>query len=101
VGAPVFLFPRFPDNTLCDLFLWGYVKDYVYRTSMNDSATFLSRIVEALRSVVERISTRLFAAVGYVRDVIRASRGSHAEVKLKTHTLFQLKRLHTSVLFIM
>ena len=59
------------------------MKDYVYRTSVNDIATFLSRIIEALRSVVERISTRLCAAAGYGRDVIRATRGSHSEVKVK------------------
>ena len=56
------MFPRFPDNTPCDMFLLGYVKDYVYRTSVNDIATFLSRIIEALRSILERISTRLCAA---------------------------------------
>jgi hypothetical protein len=59
------------------------VKDYVYRTSVTDIATCLSRIIEALRSVMERISTRFCAAAGYGRDVIRATRGSHAEVKLK------------------
>ena len=63
------------------------MKDYVYRASVNDIATFLSRITEALRSVLERVSTRLCAA-GYGRDVIRATRDSHAEVKLKAHTFF-------------
>ena len=59
------------------------MKDYIYRTSVNVMATFLSRIIEALRSVLEIISTRLSAAAGYGRDAIRASRGSHSEVKLK------------------
>ena len=59
------------------------MKDYVYRTSLNDIATFLARIFEAYRSVVERISTRLCAGTGYGRDVIRATRGPHAEGKLK------------------
>ena len=44
--------PRSPDITPLDFFLWGYVKDRVYRTPVRDVQTLQSRIIEVLVVVV-------------------------------------------------
>jgi hypothetical protein len=43
----------FPDISLLDFSQWWYVKYYVYRTSVDDIATFPARIIEAVCSVVK------------------------------------------------
>jgi hypothetical protein len=37
-----------PHVTLLAVFLWQYVKDYVYRTSVGDITTLPSRIIEKI-----------------------------------------------------
>ena len=43
--------PRSPDITSLDFFLWGYVKNRVYRTPVRDVETLQSRIIEVLAEV--------------------------------------------------
>ena len=47
--------PRSPDITPLDFFLWGYVKDRVYRTPVRDVETLQSRIIEVLATVNEEM----------------------------------------------
>ena len=43
--------PRFSDITPLDFFLWGYVKDIVYRIKVRDVSDLQQRIIEALDTV--------------------------------------------------
>jgi hypothetical protein len=40
-GGPNVWPQHFPDIKPLDFFLWGYVKDYICRTSVDDSTTFM------------------------------------------------------------
>ena len=40
--------PRSPDITPLDFFLWGYVKDIVYRTKVRDVSDLQQRIIKHL-----------------------------------------------------
>ena len=42
---------RSPDLTPLDFFFWGYVKDRVYKTAVNDIDHLKEKIQEAVRSV--------------------------------------------------
>ena len=49
---PVEWLPRSPDLTLCDYFLWGYLKDKVYRTppqNIDDLRNKIQQEAEILR----------------------------------------------------
>ena len=50
-GGPTAWPARSPDITPRDFFLWGYVKDRVYKTPVNDMDHLKEKIREAVRSV--------------------------------------------------
>ncbi|KAJ8964882.1 hypothetical protein NQ317_001310 [Molorchus minor] len=60
--GPIRWTPRSPDSTPMDYFLWGYLKDKVYQTSLTDLEELKNRIgnecealnVQLLRSVTIR-----------------------------------------------
>ena len=54
-NGPTPWLPRSPDNTPLDFFLWGYVKDRVYRTPVRDVETLQSRIIDVLATVNEEM----------------------------------------------
>ena len=43
--------PRSPDITPLEFFLWGYVKDIVYRTKVRDVSDLQQQIIETLDTV--------------------------------------------------
>ena len=72
--------PRSPDLTLCDFFLWGFVKDVVYvsplPTNLND---LRNRITAAVNSVTQDNHHQDWDKFNYRLDVISAARGGHIE----------------------
>ena len=49
--GPIPWSPHPPDITQLDFFLWGYVKDFVYRTKVKDINDLQHRIIEAIETV--------------------------------------------------
>ena len=72
--------PRSPDITPLDFFLWGYVKDRVYRMPVRDVETLQSRIIEVLGTVNEEMLENTWREIEYRLDILRATNGAHVEV---------------------
>ena len=72
--------PRSPDITPLDFFLWGYVKDRVYRTPVRDVETLQSRIIEVLATVNEEMLENTWREIECRLDILRATNGAHVEV---------------------
>ena len=71
--------PRSPDITPLDFFLWGYVKDRVYRTPVRDVETLQSRIIEVLATVNEEMLENTWREIEYRLDILRATNGAHVK----------------------
>ena len=67
--------PRSPDATLCDFFLWGYVKDHVYVPLPASIPELDLRI----RTAIETISANMQNKLDYRVDVCRITKGAHIE----------------------
>lgn len=72
--------PRSPDLTVCDFFLWGYVKDAVYVPPLPMNLNELrNRLTAAVNSVTQDILQRVWDEFSYRLDVVRAAGGGHVE----------------------
>ena len=69
-----------PDITPLDFFLWGYVKDIVYRTKVRDISDLQQRIIEAHDAVTVDMLARTWLEIEYRLDIPRATDGAHVEV---------------------
>ena len=69
-----------PDLTLCDFFLWGYVKGLVcippLPMSVDDLKTW---IIEALTTINPDMLVRFWQEMEYCFDVCHVTKGSHIE----------------------
>lgn len=54
-GGPINWPARSPDLTPLDFFLWGTIKEYVYRERVNSREELQNRIVEAFASINEEM----------------------------------------------
>ena len=63
--GPIPLPPRFPDITPLNFFLWGYVKDIVYRTKVRDTNDLQRRVIEAFDAVTVDMLTRTWQKIEY------------------------------------
>ena len=63
-----------------DFFLWGIVKNQVYRTPVCDLADLQERINAAVNSVTPQMLHNTWVEVQYQLDISRATNGSHVEV---------------------
>ncbi|KAJ4435559.1 hypothetical protein ANN_18175 [Periplaneta americana] len=80
-GSPYITWPaRSPDLTPPDFFLWGFVKDQVYRTPVLDLADLQERIYAAVNNVTPQMLHNTWVEVEYRLDISRATNGSHVEV---------------------
>ncbi|KAJ4439385.1 hypothetical protein ANN_07507 [Periplaneta americana] len=66
--------PRSPDLTPLELFLWGFVKDKVYRTRVIDLDDLKARIRAAIASVDIDMLRRVWTELEFRLDVVRATR---------------------------
>lgn len=72
--------PRSPDLTPCDFFLWGYVKDMVYRPPLPATIDDLKRkITVAIQTVTPDMLQRVWNELEYRVDIARVSGGGHIE----------------------
>lgn len=78
--GPTCWLPRSLDITSLDFFLWGYVKDKVYATSIEDLDTLKQRISEVIASVTPDMLANTWREIEYRLDVLRATNGAHVEV---------------------
>ena len=72
--------PRSPDVTPLDVFLWGYVKDIVYRTKVRDINDLQHRIIEAIDTVTVDMLARTWQKIEYRLDIVRPTDSAHVEV---------------------
>jgi hypothetical protein len=63
-----------------DFFLWGYVKDIVYRTKVRDITNLKQRITDAIATIDEGMLQRTWQEIEYRLNVLRATNGAHIEV---------------------
>ncbi|KAJ4452118.1 hypothetical protein ANN_03635 [Periplaneta americana] len=72
--------PRSPNLTVCDFFLWGYVKDAVYVPPLPMNLNELrNRLTAAVNSVMQDILQRVWDEFSYRLDVVHAAGGRHVE----------------------
>ena len=73
--------PRSPDLTVCDFFLWGYVKDRVYVPPLPATVDELrEHIAAAVNSVTPDMLQRAWSGLDYCIDVSRVTKGGHIGV---------------------
>ncbi|GBL96983.1 hypothetical protein AVEN_254044-1 [Araneus ventricosus] len=77
-GVPKF--PRYPDITLLDFFLWGYMKNIVYQSSIRDTDELKSRIAAAIQAADSAMLHRTWLEISYRLDVLHATNGVHIEI---------------------
>ena len=69
-----------PDLTPLDFFLWGYVKDLVYKPPLPQTIPDLrARIIAAIKTDDHRTLQRTWAEIDYRLDVCRVTNGAHIE----------------------
>lgn len=79
-GGPTPWPPRSPDMTPLDFFLWGFVKDKVYRTPVTDIVDLRGRIYDAIELVTPEMLSRVWQEIEYRLDIARATNGAHIEM---------------------
>ena len=81
---------RTPDLTSPDFFLWEFVKDQVYRTTVRDLAGLQERIYAALNNVTPQIlGSRLSTGSAFPKSLIEAMlRFMEHKVKQSQFSLF-------------
>ena len=72
--------PRSPAITPLAFFLWGYVKDIVYRTKVRDINDLQHRIIEAIDTVTVDMLARTWKEIEYRLDIVSGTDGAHVEV---------------------
>ncbi|KAK8406891.1 hypothetical protein O3P69_007446 [Scylla paramamosain] len=72
--------PRSPDITPLGFFLWGYVKDIVYRTKTRDINDIKHRVTDVIATTNEATLQRTWQEIEYRLDVLRATNVAHIEV---------------------
>ena len=78
--GPISWPPHSPEITLLDFFLWGYVKDIVYRTKVRDMTDLRQRISNAIATINEAMLQQTWHKIEYRLNVLRATNGSHIDV---------------------
>jgi len=72
--------PRSPHLTLCEFFLWGYIKDRVYVLPMpRDLPQLRQRIVEAVAAIDRQILQSVWQELDYRIDICRVTKGENIE----------------------
>jgi hypothetical protein len=69
-----------PDITPLDFFLWGYVKDVVYKTPVTSLDEMKLRIVAAIETVTPQKLENTWREIEYRLGILRAKKGAHVEV---------------------
>ena len=78
-GGPIPWPPRSPDPTPLNFFLWGFVKDNVYRRRVSNIDDLKARITTAIASVDAEVLPASWREINYRLGILRASKGAHVE----------------------
>ncbi|KFM69781.1 hypothetical protein X975_15179, partial [Stegodyphus mimosarum] len=79
-GGPIPWPLRSPDITPLDFFLWGFVKDNVYRRRVSNVDDLKARITTAIASVDADMLAGTWREIEYRLDILRATKRAHVEV---------------------
>ncbi|KFM68381.1 hypothetical protein X975_26436, partial [Stegodyphus mimosarum] len=79
-GGPIPWPPRSPDITPLDFFLWGFVKDSVYRRRVSNMDDLKARMTTAIASVDADMLAGTWREIEYRLDILRATERAHVEV---------------------
>jgi hypothetical protein len=79
-GGPIPWPPRSPDITPLDFFLWGYVKDRVYATKVQNLVELKHRITAAVATITREMLEATWREVEFRLDLLRATGGAHIEL---------------------
>ena len=72
--------PRSPDIMLLDFFLWGFVKDNIYRKRLSNIDALKARITTATASVDANMLAASWHEIEYRLHIPRATMGAYMEV---------------------
>jgi hypothetical protein len=78
-AGPISWPTRSPDITPCDFFLWVYVKDCVYWTSVANINDLKDRTAAAIAKVDVDFLQRILMELEYRLDIVRVTKGVHVE----------------------
>ena len=79
--GPIFWPPRSPDITPLDFFLWGYVKDIVYRTKVKDISDLKERIIAAVNTIDDEMLRKTWTEIENRLCILFAANGAHIEIQ--------------------
>ena len=79
-GGPTPWPPCSPDITPLDFSLWGYLKDRVYITRVNDLLDLKQPIRDVINSVTEDMPFNTWRLIDYRLNILRSTRGAHVQV---------------------
>jgi hypothetical protein len=72
--------PHSPDIMPLDFFLWGYIKDIVYKIPVTSLDELKLRIVAAIETVTPQMLENTWREIEYHLDILCAMKGAHIEV---------------------
>ena len=73
-------YPGHSELTLCDFFLWGFVKGLVYLHPIpRDADELKARITKAVATIDNAMLGRIWQKLDYRLDVCRVTNGAHIE----------------------
>ncbi|PNF32700.1 hypothetical protein B7P43_G12963, partial [Cryptotermes secundus] len=79
-SGPISWPPRSPDITPLDFFLWGYVKDTIYKFQARDIDQLKTRVKDAITTVDVSMLARTWQEIEYCLDILRATNGAHVQL---------------------
>ncbi|GBN54935.1 hypothetical protein AVEN_227632-1 [Araneus ventricosus] len=79
-GGPISWPPRSPNITPLDFFLWGFVKNIVYKTPVPSLDEPKRRIVTTIQNVTPQLLENTWREIEFRLDVLRATKGSHVRI---------------------
>jgi hypothetical protein len=78
--GPITWPPRSPDLTPLHFFQWGYIKDLVYQTKVQDVVELYRQITAAYETVTPVMLQNTWWKLEYRLDICRATKGAHVEI---------------------
>ncbi|PNF30502.1 hypothetical protein B7P43_G10874 [Cryptotermes secundus] len=79
-GGPISWPPSSPNVTPLDFFLWGYVKNIVYKTQVRDIDQLKTRVRDTVTTVNVGMLARTWQGIEYRLDILRATNGAYVQL---------------------
>ena len=62
-GGSISWAPRSPDMTSLDFFLWGYIKNNVYKNNLKDLDDLKIKLIQEIRSIEKEMLKNVFSEI--------------------------------------